>query len=153
VPAPETVQPTSIGYRIVQLCRAHRAAVGSRLAQLGLHPGQEVILMHLWREDGQSQKQLAARLGVQPPTVTKMLQRLESSGIVERRASNTDGRSVNAFLTRRGRDLEPQVQAIWAQMDDRTAAHLGGQELEVFETVLGKILVNLRESGAQDEEC
>jgi MarR family transcriptional regulator, organic hydroperoxide resistance regulator len=149
----KAVPSPSIGYTIVQLCRTHRAAVGSRLATLGLHPGQEVILMQLWREDGQSQKQLAQRMRVQPPTVTKMLQRLETSGIVERRESTTDARSVRAFLTQRGRDLEPQVQAIWTDMDHRTTANIPSAELEAFEVTLGKIIANLREGQTEEGEC
>jgi MarR family transcriptional regulator, organic hydroperoxide resistance regulator len=137
----------------VQLCRTHRAAAGERLATLGLHPGQEVILMQLWREDGQSQKQLAERMRVQPPTVTKMLQRLEASGIVERRESTTDGRSVNAFLTQRGRDLEPQVRAVWQELDRRTTTNLSAEELQMLEVTLGKVIANLRDSDATEAVC
>ncbi|NJK46081.1 MAG: MarR family transcriptional regulator [Pleurocapsa sp. SU_196_0] len=149
-PRPQDFQ---LGFGIVQLCRTHRAAAGALLATLGLHPGQEVILMQLWHEDGQSQKKLAQRMGVQPPTVTKMLQRLEASGIVERRESTTDGRSMNAFLTQKGRDLEPQVQATWAELERRTSAQLSPTELEMFGVTLEKILANLRDTATDEDEC
>jgi MarR family transcriptional regulator, organic hydroperoxide resistance regulator len=142
------VNKPSLGFQIVQLCRSYRAAVGERLAKLGLHPGQEIILMHLWRKDGQTQKQLATSLGVQPPTVTKMLQRLEASGIVERRGSNTDKRSMKAYLTTQGRDLEPLVNAIWQEMESITSTNLSLDQIKVFASILEQVTNNLQQNAS-----
>lgn len=122
------------------------------LSTLGLHSGQEMILMQLWREDGQSQKTLAQSLGVQPPTVTKMLQRLETMGVITRRASSTDGRGMNAFLTDKGRALEPKVHALFEQLDQRTATDLSDAELELLHGLLARITKNLRD-GHTDNPC
>ena len=142
----------SLGLGIVKLCRAHRGATGTMLSTLGLHSGQEMILMQLWREDGQSQKTLAQSLGVQPPTVTKMLQRLETMGVITRRASSTDGRGMNAFLTDKGRALEPKVHALFEQLDQRTATDLSDAELELLHGLLARITKNLRD-GHTDNPC
>ena len=55
------------------------------LAEVELHVGQEMVLIELWREDGLRGGELAERLGVVSPTVTKMLRRLERCGLVSRR--------------------------------------------------------------------
>lgn len=142
----------SLGLGIIKLCRAHRGATGTLLATLGLHSGQEMILMQLWREDGQSQKALAQSLGIQAPTATKMLQRLEAMGVITRRASRTDGRGMNAFLTDKGRALEPKVHAIFQQLDQRTATDLNDAELELLHGLLARITNNLR-NGHTDDPC
>lgn len=51
--------PGTVGYLLVQVCKSHRSSIGAALAALGLHPGQEMILMQLWSQDGliQSQKE------------------------------------------------------------------------------------------------
>ena len=136
---------------IIKLCRTYRAAAGSLLANLGLHPGQEVILLQLWREDGQPLKTLAQSIGIQAPTATKMLQRLEASGIIERRASSSDGRSINAFLTPHGRALEPQVRAVLADLETRITAGLSASDLETLQSLLGRVLGNLHGHG--DAPC
>ena len=143
----------SLGLSIIKLCRAHRGATGTLLATLGLHSGQEMILMQLWREDGQSQKTLAQSLGVQPPTVTKMLQRLEAMGVITRRASSTDGRSMNAFLTDKGRALEPKVHAVFQQLDQRTATDLSDDDLELLHGLLARVTKNLRDDRTDDGPC
>lgn len=99
--------------------------------------------MQLWREDGQSQKNLAQQIGIQAPTATKMLQRLEAAGIVTRRPSSSDGRSINAFLTQRGRDLEPQVHAVLAELETRTVAGLSDAEIQTLRTLLERVIDNL----------
>jgi MarR family transcriptional regulator, organic hydroperoxide resistance regulator len=95
----------------VQLCRAHRATAQGLLAELGLHPGQEMVLMLLWHQDGQPQSQLVQRLGVAAATISKMLDRLEQAQFLERRPSSLDNRVSLVYLTPKGKQLEPQVAA------------------------------------------
>lgn len=141
------MQDHQLSYSIIQLCRSHRAIAGALLSKLGLHPGQEIILMHLWKRDGQSQKQLVDLLHVQAPTVTKMLQRLEQTGILERRPSKTDNRVMHVWLTQTGKDLEPQVNAVWKELEQRTKEHLNQTERAVFQATIQKVLLGLRDTG------
>ena len=62
------------------------------------------LLKALADEDGVSMSDLAAKLGVQPPTVTKMISRLAAQDYVERRQSSGDGRQAHVFLTERGHE-------------------------------------------------
>jgi len=77
--------------------------IGGALRELGLAPGQELLLMQLWDRDGCSQSDLVDRLGLDPSTVTKMLQRLERDGRVCRSRSGDDGRVTIVSLTEAGR--------------------------------------------------
>ena len=58
-----------------------------------------MALVELWQDDGLRCGDLADRLGVEPPTVTRTLRRLESCGLVERRADPEDARSLRVYLS------------------------------------------------------
>ena len=78
-------RPGDLNVKLMRVARAHRTMAASLLSQVGLHPGQEALLMELWDHDGRTQADLAESLGVEPPTVTKMLQRMENADLVDRR--------------------------------------------------------------------
>ncbi len=130
-------------FTLAKTCKAHRVAVGSLLAEVGLHPGQEMVLVELWREDGLRGGELAARLGVEPPTITKMLRRLENCGLVERRPDPADARSFQAHLTTEGRDLENPVLHIWEAAEEKLLAGMSGEERVTFHELLLKVRSNL----------
>src|SRR5829696_1778168 len=87
----------NMSFVLAKVCKAHRAYVGALLAEHGLHVGQEMVLSELWQEDGLRGGELAVRLGVEPPTVTKMRRRLEGCGLVERRQDPADARSFRIY--------------------------------------------------------
>ena len=98
--------------QIARAARELRAELARRLAPIGLHPGQEQLLGLLWDDDGRSQAQLAEELGIEPPTVTRMVHRLEANGFVARHPHPTDRRSVQVWLTDHGREIRPRVRRI-----------------------------------------
>ena len=63
-------------------------------------------------------------LGVEPPTVTKMLRRLEGCGLVERSQGPADARSFRVHLTERGRALDEPVTRCWTQAEEKALAGL-----------------------------
>jgi DNA-binding MarR family transcriptional regulator len=133
-----------IGYLLAKVCRAHRANVGGVLAEVGLHVGQEMVLLELWKEDGLRGGELAERLGVEPPTVTKMLRRMEGCGFVERRSDPADARSFRVYLTESGRSLEVPVARCWEEVEKRTLAGMTSKEKALFRGFLSRVRQNLR---------
>jgi MarR family transcriptional regulator, organic hydroperoxide resistance regulator len=131
------------GFTLAKVCKAHRANVGVLLAEYGLHVGQEMVLVELWEDDGLRGGELAARLGVEPPTVTKMLRRLEGCGLVERRQDPSDARSLRVYLTDMGRALEEPVGRRWAQVEEVTLAGLNETERRSFRDLLIRVRKNL----------
>ncbi len=132
-----------LNLRLMRVARAHRTAAASLLAQVGLHPGQEALLMELWERDGRTQADLAESLGVEPPTVTKMLQRMESSDLVDRRPDPVDGRAIRVHLTPKGRRLKGKVDKLWAQLHARTVADLSDRQQASLVSLLGQLEKNL----------
>jgi DNA-binding MarR family transcriptional regulator len=131
------------GYLLAKVCRAHRANVGALLSGVGLHVGQEMVLFELWKEDGLKGGELADRLGVEPPTVTRMIRRMESCGFVERRPDPSDARSFRVHLTDKGRALEEPVARIWEEVEKKTLQDINPQETLVLRRLLSRIRKNL----------
>lgn len=133
------------GFTLAKACKAHRGNIGGMLAEHGLHVGQEMVLVELWQEDGLRGGELAARLGVEPPTITKMLRRLEGCGLVRRRPDPSDARSFRVYLTAEGRALEEPVTRCWEAAEDRLLDGLGAGERRVFHELLGKVRAGLEQ--------
>jgi DNA-binding MarR family transcriptional regulator len=127
------------GYALAKVCRVHRGNVGGMLAEFGLHVGQEMVLIELWQADGLRGGELACRLGVEPPTVTKMLRRLENFGLVERRPDPADARSFRVYLTPEGRALEDPVSRSFVRAEERTLAGLDPSERRELARLLAKM--------------
>ena len=89
----------TVTFRLAQAAHAYRVRSGSRLARIELHSGQENLLKALDEKDGQSMSDLAAVLGVQPPTITKMISRLAAQDYVERRTSTGTVRPAAAKVS------------------------------------------------------
>lgn len=132
-----------VGFQLVQICRAHRNRADAALNELGLHVGQEWILFELWREEGQTHSQLAEQMCLEPPTITKMLQRMESSGLVERRQDSEDARVSRVYLTKRGRELKKGVVKVWQQLEDDTVRGLNETEQLLMRRLLIQVSANL----------
>jgi DNA-binding MarR family transcriptional regulator len=81
--------------------RAYRVSLGP----LGLTYPQYLTLLALWEEDRQSVSELGQRLRLDSGTLTPVLKRLESAGLVSRSRSRADEREVEIALTERGRSL------------------------------------------------
>lgn len=135
----------SIDFLLAQVCRLHYIRAHELLETLGLYRGQPPLLQALWEREGLSHTELAESLQISPATTTKMIQRLEKAGFVQRRSDARDQRLSRVYLTEAGRAIRSQVQAVWAQMEAETFAGLSGEEKDVLQQVFKKILSNLGE--------
>jgi DNA-binding MarR family transcriptional regulator len=137
----------SLSYHLVQLFKAHRAYAGALLGEVGLFPGQEFMLTLLADEQGLTPSQLADRCGVQAPTVSKTLQRMEAQGFVERRPHPQDSRVTQVFLTEKGEGLREAVDEIWNTLEARTVKGLTQEEQALLRRLLVRMHHNLTETG------
>lgn len=109
---------------IISLARAHRALAADLLRDLGLHPGQELLLMHLWEHGPQRQTDLARYVGTDSAAMTRTVQRLERSGFVRRRPGTDDRRVTLVEPTPASQALRPRVAEVWARLEAVTAGAL-----------------------------
>jgi DNA-binding MarR family transcriptional regulator len=136
-----------LNYAIVRLARRHRYVAGELLGELGVYPGQEGVLHLLWERDQRSQAELAAALGVEPPTMHRTLASLERAGFVHRVPSAQDRRVSLVELTRRGWALQPRLIAAWDELARRTVGNLSKTERETLHRLLIAAADNLADPG------
>src|SRR5579864_6105559 len=103
---PESPMALTISFLLGYICKANHNAAQNALVSIGLHAGQEQLLSSLWEEEGLTQVELAKKMCVQPPTVNKMLARLEVAGLVDRRLDPDDNRFSGVYLTEKSRQLK-----------------------------------------------
>jgi MarR family transcriptional regulator, organic hydroperoxide resistance regulator len=134
----------SLGFVLAQVCKAHRAAVDVALRAQDLHVGQEMILTRLWEQDGQTQSQLAETMCVEPPTVTRMIQRMEQeqNPMLLRRPDAEDARVQRVFLTERGIAIRSEVEACWGVVENQLIQGLTQEE----RMLLRRLLLQLRDN-------
>ncbi|GAA3283775.1 MarR family transcriptional regulator [Nesterenkonia halobia] len=130
---------------IPAVARIHRAEAARLLRDLDLAPGQELVLMQLWHHEPRSQAELTRELAVEPPTMAKTLARLEAAGMVTRERSAEDRRQVLVALTAKGRALEDQVGAAWAELERRTVEALSDAEQQELARLLSRVRDGLDE--------
>ncbi len=118
------VQAAAMNTAIRSIVIRHLALADALLAPLGLHTGQEVLLLELDAQGPRSQGQLAVSSGCEPPTITGSVRKLEAAGLVVRGPSPADGRVTIVQLSDRGQDLLPRLKVAWQQLAEHTIAGL-----------------------------
>ncbi|GAB4530734.1 MAG: hypothetical protein OHK0046_51470 [Anaerolineae bacterium] len=133
----------SIGFLITQICKAHRGCAEDGLNDIGLYAGQEMFLLYLLDQDGQTQTQLAEKMGVQPPTVHKMLTRMEAVGLVTRRPDAEDGRVSRIYLTEKSAGLRKEIVRVWDDLESQLTTNLTVDERVLLRRLLMQVYANL----------
>lgn len=101
-----------IGRLIAGITRTMRAILDERLAPLGLSEARWQCLLHLSRAAVPlSQVELAEHMGITPPSLVKLLDRLEEDGWLERIPEPGDRRAKRVHLTARARDMAQRIEA------------------------------------------
>jgi DNA-binding MarR family transcriptional regulator len=140
----------TVSYALARVSTAYKNSLERYMSGVGLHSGQVFILLELWKQDGQRQVDLAARIGVSTPTINKMLLGLINAGLLTRTRLENDARSTRIFLTQAGADLRDPVESQWHELEENTVAGL----TEAERLILFELLVKMKNlySGIPDEE-
>ncbi len=133
----------SLNYQFIQLAKEHRQRGEEALSQLGLHVSQELVIFVLWREEGLSQSELAARLRVELPTLTKAVQRMERAGLLIRQSDEEDTRVSRVYLTEQGRALYAPALTIWHDLEARMLQGMTEIEQALLRRLLQQMVSNL----------
>src|SRR3954451_8698947 len=101
-----------IAVSIVDVARMLRTYADQRARQFGISRAQWTVLMRLHRSEGLNQFELADLLDLQPISVTRLLDRLAESGLIERRPGPNDRRANRLYLTPAARPLLKQLTSL-----------------------------------------
>ena len=121
----------------------HRARAAQLLAPLGLHAGQEALLLELDRTGPRIQAQLSEALGCEPPSVTLMTRKLEASGHIKRTPDPADKRATVVALTDSGKALAEQIRQLWLTLAEETIRGLPTEMLEQLPGILHTMSTNV----------
>ena len=89
-------------FSLNDVARMLRTYADQKASQFGITRAQWVVLVRLDRFEGLKQSELAEMLDLQPITLTRLLDRLCESGLIERRADPNDRRAKRLYLTAAG---------------------------------------------------
>ncbi|MFD7157670.1 MarR family winged helix-turn-helix transcriptional regulator [Kribbella sp. NPDC059898] len=132
---------------IVRVARLQRMLAQQLLRGVGLHLGQELVMMRLWEHGPQTQTELVRALDSDSATMTRTVRRLEEAGFVRRHPSPTDRRATIIEPTPAGHGVRREVERIWARLETSAVGTLTpAQQAEAID-VLRLLEANLRESG------
>lgn len=133
-----------IGATIAQIARRWRLRLDQRIAPFGLTEARWLVLLSLARRgDSITQKDLAARLSIEAPTLVRTLDWLEGQGFVERRESERDRRAKTIHLSPPSRPVVKRIEAEVAAARAEILAGIPEEELALCLRVLERIAGNL----------
>ncbi|MGB8379684.1 MAG: MarR family winged helix-turn-helix transcriptional regulator, partial [Dermatophilaceae bacterium] len=122
------------------------AYAGQRIGELGVGAGQYPYLFALYSTDHQSQQNLSDELLVDKSSTTAAIDKLEAQGLVVRSADPADRRRRIVSLTKAGRSLRPDLQALLAETTEVLLTGLTPSERDTLHELLRRIAQNITES-------
>lgn len=123
--------------------RAMATASDRAFGRHGVRAGQQYILVTLWEEDCLTPGEVARRLDLSTPTVTRAATRMEAAGLLARKPHPTDRRLVRLCLTPRGRSLQQDIHREMTELTERALGALKRSERESFVRYLNELRRNL----------
>ena len=133
-----------LGNTIGLIARRWRAKMDARIASFGLTEARWRTLLHMARNgDGLTQKDLAARLVIEAPTLVRTLDWLEAEGLVERRPAPQDRRAKTVHLTAKAGPIIQAIEDVASGVRAEMMEGIPEAELAACLTVLGRIVEGL----------
>jgi DNA-binding MarR family transcriptional regulator len=115
----------------------------ARGAELGLTRAQCAVLAHLARQEGINQAALAQSLDIEPITLVRLLDRLEASGLIERKPDATDRRAYVLMLTAKARPVLARIYDLADKVYAEAQTGMSKADAEQFVDLLVKMKTNL----------
>lgn len=131
-------------FSLNDVARMLKTYADQKASQFGITRAQWVVLVRLDRFEGLKQAELAEMLDLQPITLTRLLDRLCDSGLIERRADPNDRRAKRLYLTA---DARPLLERLGELGEELMTAALAGVDRETIERMvvqLATVKENLR---------
>ncbi|MEO5493110.1 MAG: MarR family transcriptional regulator [Sphingomonas sp.] len=133
----------SLGFLISDVSRLMRRRFDERARLVGATRAQWRTLTTLSRNEGLNQGALADLLEVEPITLCRMIDRLEESGLVERRRDPADRRAWQLFLTDKSTPILADLRAMADELFDQMLLGVDGPSRDALVGALDIIRANL----------
>ncbi len=141
----------TLPYLLSDSARLLRRAFDARVRELGMTGPQARLLLILHVTEGENQGYYAERLEVEPISLTRMIDRLEDAGLIERQRDPADRRAWRLFLTQRSRETIEQVRSSLTDLEAEMLAGLTDGQRDALGAALEAIRTNFTASRALAE--
>jgi DNA-binding MarR family transcriptional regulator len=128
---------------VLQFLRQHFTRLHSLSEEIGVYRGQPPLLRTIADNEGCAQSLLSEQLHLTPATVTRMLQRMQHAGLLERRPDPEDQRVTRVYLTPAGHAIQGAILQRMQQVSDEMLAGFSEQEQEQLSSYLARMRDNL----------
>jgi MarR family transcriptional regulator for hemolysin len=133
--------------QLAHMSRGWRAELDRRLADLGLSQARWLVLLHLSRfKQPPTQRELAQSVGVEGPTLARLLDSLENQGLVRRQAVPEDRRAKKILLDPTAQPLIEKIETIATALRHELFEGIDEEELRMCMRVHARIIANLEKS-------
>jgi DNA-binding MarR family transcriptional regulator len=132
----------TLPFEIGETAHALRKAFDRKAVGLGVTRAQWKVLFRLERQPALRQIELADMLDIEPITLSRIVDRLEESGLVERVADPADRRAWRLHVTARAQPLIAKLRGIADEMVADAFAGIDPKHIEITRRVLGKVREN-----------
>ncbi|MBX9976866.1 MAG: MarR family transcriptional regulator [Alphaproteobacteria bacterium] len=131
-----------VGYWLNRLTTCTHQGFEKKLARHGISVAQWCILVSLYDESACSVGELSTYIEVDKGSISRVVERLVQSGLIIH-GTGINRRSGKLILTDEGKALVPQLIAQATANEKEFFGHLSFEELEQFQTLLHKIMINI----------
>lgn len=122
-----------------------------RVKASGLTLGQPKVLDYLKDHDGSNQRQLAYGCRIEPSSLTALLNRMEDTGLIERRKKDGNRRSYYIYMTEKGRNCQIRVAEEFQKLEEKAMRNISKEDLQLFQKIFLQMYHNLEKGEDSDE--
>ena len=133
----------TLPFEIGETAHALRRAFDRRATALGVTRAQWKVMFRLDRMPGMRQVELADTLDVEPITLCRIVDRLEESGLVERRRDPNDRRAWQLYLTAQAGPITRDLRVLGNDLIDDAFAGIDPDDVATLRRVLDQVRTNL----------
>jgi len=132
-----------LGFLIHDSARLLRKRFEGKGKSLGLSAAQWRLMVRLVKEEGVAQARLAELLEIEPISVSRLLDRMEEGGWIERRQDLNDRRVRMIFPTDKSRDAFASIKSVAGEVYEAALVGLNEDERRILVKALNAIVTNL----------
>jgi len=130
-------------FRLAALSRKISRNYNTRCSKFGITATQSFVIFDLLDNEGSNVKDIAFRIQLDSPAVTGVIDRLFKENLVQRIEDPSDRRSLQIFLTPKGRQLAEELLPVGQEFNRYIKDILDPDKVELFEKSLSRLDQNL----------
>ena len=138
-----------LAFLINDVGRMLRTYADQEVRRFGMTRAQWAVLKRLELNQGLKQSELAEMLDLQPITLTRLVDRLCDSGLIERRADPNDRRAKRLYLTPAARPLIDRIAGQVEELAETVLEGIGPDNINQMTLQFGLARENLRQAIAR----